>query len=119
MSARNLLYMQFGFAALLGFIHVSAIAFYLYWQLPWLDLLTHFLGGAYVATFSMWVVVIAGRTPRFMPILAAAIAFGAGWELFEFMIGSPRDDTFLIDTTLDFLMDGAGAVFALVTAFRK
>ena len=35
--------------AIVAALHLSALQFYLYWRFWWFDLLTHFLGGLWVA----------------------------------------------------------------------
>lgn len=35
-------------------LHAIALSQFLYWQLPWFDVLMHFLGGLLVSLFGIW-----------------------------------------------------------------
>lgn len=102
----------------LAVLHITAIQFYLYWVFWWFDILTHFIGGLFVATMSLWLYFNSGliKTPRrrkgtvfFVALLSVVIA-GTAWELFEFFAGTPEVDSYLLDTFIDALMNATGAI---------
>lgn len=99
-------------STMLALFHSFALATYLYWQYVWLDVPVHLLGGL---TLGM---VFIGIETRFRPIafvlfMAAVII---GWEVFEYMIGTPREANFIFDTSLDVLMGALGGTLAYLLA---
>ena len=97
-------------------VHLSAMRWYLYWYYPWLDLLTHFLGGLWVALATAWLLSYAGRTPSFLTVILAAMVIGIGWEVFELAAGIPKEANFIFDTSLDLMMDFIGGVSGFLLA---
>jgi len=99
-------------------IHLSALQWYLYWYYPWLDLLSHFLGGLWVALAAAWLILYIGRETSLIRILSAVMVIGIGWEIFEFYAGIPKEANFVFDTSLDLLMDFCGGLFGYLLAGR-
>lgn len=109
------------FAALVGVaaLHITALSFSLYWHFVWLDTLTHFLGGVWVALAVMWAVGAALKRPASpLAIIAAALGIGIAWEIFEIVIGIPREANFVFDTALDLSMDVVGGFVGYVIGSR-
>lgn len=106
------LVIAFVLASALAGIHLYALAHFWYWYYPWLDVPVHFLGGAFMATA---VVGVLGRCkPRtFLSIVAAG---AVGWELFELLVNVEREANFVLDTSLDLLMDALGIVIGYAAA---
>ena len=99
-------------AALLASVHIYALINYWYWYFPWLDVPVHFLGGAFMGAA---VVGFLGKAkPRTFFIVVAVGA--VGWELFELFINTEREANFILDTSLDLLMDASGAILAYAAA---
>lgn len=99
-------------AALLAGVHIYSLTNYWYWYFPWLDVPVHFLGGLFMGAA---VVGFLGKAkPRTFLFVVAAGAIG--WELFELIINSEREANFLLDTSLDLLMDTLGIVVAYLGA---
>lgn len=103
---------------LVAAVHLSAMEWYLYWYFPWLDLLTHFLGGLWVALAASWLIAYTGREATLLRIIAAAMLIGIGWELFEFFAGIPREANYVFDTSLDLSMDFCGGLVGFLLASR-
>jgi len=97
-------------------LHLSAMEWYLYWYFPWLDLLTHFLGGLWIALASAWLLAYVGQKVSAVRIIALAMFIGVCWEVFEFMAGIPREANFMFDTSLDLIMDFCGGVIGFLIA---
>jgi hypothetical protein len=99
-------------AAALAWLHLTALGRYWYWYYPWLDVPVHFLAGAFMAT------AVIGVLGRFRPVifLGAVVAGAIGWEAFEFVINAEREANFILDTSLDLLMDTLGIALAYGTA---
>lgn len=95
---------------LVAAVHLSAMQWYLYWYFPWLDLLSHFLGGLWIALATAWLLSYVSRDVTLLRLIFAAMVIGIGWELFEFFAGIPREANFVFDTSLDLLMDFTGGV---------
>lgn len=93
-----------------AFVHTAALQFDLYWHFVWLDVLTHFLGGMWVALLALLLFSrIRSQTLGPIATITAAMAVGVGWECFEAAIGSPREANFVFDTTIDLIVDFFGA----------
>lgn len=99
-------------AALLAWLHVTALGSYWYWYFPWLDAPVHFLAGVFMAT------AVIGVLGTYRPLVfVAAVVVGAlGWEAFELAINAEREANFIFDTSLDLLMDTLGIVLGYVVA---
>ncbi|KND46986.1 MAG: putative membrane protein (4 TMH) [Parcubacteria bacterium C7867-004] len=96
-------------AAVVGVLEQWAITDFLYWRYTWFDIVMHFLGGL---TIGLALVALIGS--RFRPVwfLVLMIAVAVGWEVFEALVGIPREANFKLDTALDLLMDTLGALLA-------
>jgi len=96
---------------LVAAVHLAALEWYLYWYYPWLDLLTHFLGGLWIALASVWVISYTKREVNLFHVIGIALTIGIGWEIFEYFAGTPREANFIFDTLLDLAMDFGGGLF--------
>lgn len=114
--ARNLLFAQFGIIAILAGLHLLAVNYFLYWRFPWFDLLTHFIGGVWIAVFIAWISMLRNKIPYLVGSLLAVFAFGVLWELFEVQNLIIDVETGALDSVKDIaiaLLGGAiGAYFA-------
>lgn len=120
MTSRSLFFAQFFVLALVGAIHVTALVHSLYWLFPWLDLPVHLLGGMWVALLGAWCARQSGVRYRFLVALVGVLVVGAGWEIFEVLVGIPREANYAFDTSLDFVMDilGGALGYFLARLFR-
>lgn len=108
--------------ALLGLIiaalHYMANAYYLYWEWWWMDIVMHFLGGLFIASFVLWwiryevPISIRAKVPRFLVAFVAIIIVGTAWEVFEFVVEAHGAINYVLDTGLDLLMDIVGMLAA-------
>jgi ABC-type xylose transport system permease subunit len=101
---------------LLATAHALAITFYIYWHYAWFDVPMHILGGATVA-FAMGTLCVAYvRMPSLCRtragILTTVLIVGLCWEVFEYAAGISiaTDDSFILDTGIDFIMDLLGGL---------
>lgn len=119
-------------AGLILFIFIAnllALEFDWYFHIWWLDMPMHFLGGAWLACATVWVMARIGHPGPGLPpvragaVLLAVFVVGALWEVFEFGV-----DTFvrvainshnLVDTASDLFFDMAGGVSALRVLSRR
>ncbi len=99
-------------STLIAVLQHYAIANYLYWHYPWFDVPMHLLGGVVIAT------VLVAFFHEFRPKLfvVAAAAIFVGWEVFEFLLGFPREANYVFDTSLDLLNDTLGATLVYAIA---
>jgi hypothetical protein len=115
---------------LIFILDTLAIHYFLYWRWWWFDIILHFLGGAWVALFSYYLFFLSGyfnkiikRMSVFVLSLTLAITVGIIWEVFEyFMKVSLNQSNYLLDTSLDLLMDmlgWLGAYFFVIKFFPK
>ena len=106
----------------LTFVHMIAEYYYLYWRLPWFDIVTHFLGGIWVGLAVVWAYYLSGyvRTPTLPDrkalwlVLALGLFVGILWEGYELAVwvvseaGIPS--RYLPDTLLDICVDVVGVL---------
>ena len=94
-------------------LHKFGIDFHLYWIFPWLDLVTHFLGGFMMSL--LFCIIIPKKYVAW--IIGLFLLTIIGWELFELFIVEipvPNVRTFFIDTVVDLAV---GSVAALLPFF--
>lgn len=99
-------------ACLLAGVHLYALPNFWYWYFPWLDVPVHLLGGAFMAT------AVIGVLGRYQPktFFAIVVAGAVGWELFELAINFRREANFVLDTSIDLLMDALGITLSYAVA---
>ncbi|MCR4334611.1 MAG: hypothetical protein NUV47_02705 [Patescibacteria group bacterium] len=102
-------------------LHLSALKFYLYWDIWWFDIVVHFLGGIWAGATVFWIYYFSGRFKNpvssplyfFMIILFGSLLIGVIWEIFEYKIGAtfvvPGGD-YITDTVYDLAMDVVGGL---------
>lgn len=117
MSRSQLLNLIACLVVLVAALHVAALVFDFYWYFWWYDIMTHFLGGAFIGLLSAWVFFFSGYvrlrvlTPRmlFLVALGGTLLVGAGWEMYEYTLGHTLSpEGYWTDTVLDVLCDVAG-----------
>lgn len=124
------LFLEFSILAfLVATINSFALAYDLYWSVYELDSLTHFLGGALVATFFIWIYFYSGffrPTDRklwsFVKIaLIGSVFIAVTWEIYELLLGEAaiQKAEYPYDTTLDFIMDTLGILAAIFYGYLK
>ncbi len=128
MLQKPLFIFGFFFLVLIAVLHVVAVDWYLYWTLPWFDILMHFLGGAWIGFVCIWLCFYSryfsmpARTDIVYVVsvsVLGALVVGVLWEVFEYVTGI----TFLVsnyvpDTVLDLIMDVVGGVVVAVAVYR-
>ncbi len=121
MSRLAFLFLIFLTTVVVGTLHFTALKFFLYWVLPWFDLLVHFLAGFLVALMGVWFFVyVAHMRTRICfnsrnilyTALLSAVVVGVGWEVFEFLEGLRVVQDYAVDTVTDLIMDFFGAILA-------
>ncbi len=113
---RALLLGQLVVLAILATIHIAALGNDLYWILPWLDLVTHFLGGVWSALFIFWLGVVFHRPPNVFLVASFVLVLGVAWEIFEYSVGISAAADYALDTLSDLCMDLLGAVVVSLAA---
>lgn len=103
------------FALIFG-THFIALEGALYWKYVWMDVPLHFAGGLWLALASAWALLALKRPLDERFIFSFVILGSIAWEIFEALIGSPREANFLFDTVLDLTMDMAGAIAGFMLA---
>ena len=86
----------------------------LYYELPWLDIPMHLVGGFGVAWFSISLYKVLRKSYTLKNILVATLSVAVTWEVFEFTLDvlSVRVWTGWLDTTTDVLNGIIGALVA-------
>lgn len=111
---RGLFLVQILVLVALSMVHFSALAYSLYFYLPWFDILAHFLGGLWVALMGAWLWLRFGAQPTWWRLLLVTLAVGIAWEIFELVAGIPREANYMLDTFIDLIMDFMGAAVAIM-----
>ena len=119
MFKHELFWVQGAVLAVVATLHAMGVHLALYWTWKPYDIPVHFLGGAWVALFALWLVFFSPlkRAPRvkypmlFVAVIATATA-GLGWEVFEYLVKVPTEEAYLFDTRMDLTMDMVGALAA-------
>lgn len=114
MPVRSLFLTQLGLLVVIGTLHLSALAFSLYWQYPWFDVLLHFLGGLWVFLVLVWIMERFHIGYTTLLIFFGVLMVGGLWELFELWAGIPREANFVLDTSIDILMDALGGLSGML-----
>jgi hypothetical protein len=107
----------------LNYLHGFFIANEIYFYHWWSDVFMHFLGGMTLGLFFIIIVLSIDKTRNIINsnkfvylILFLVVVFGGAWEFFEYFIGAtftlPRE-TYVIDTSIDMVMDLLGGLFAI------
>ncbi len=97
-------------------LHAVGLFLYLQWYFWWYDIMLHVLGGLWVALALHWLAARQARVLRIVPTLLVVIVVGSAWEVFEFLIGTPREANYGFDTSLDILMDVFGGIAGYLSA---
>jgi len=102
--------------------------FFLYWKIPWLDLISHFGGGFWAGGMVLWLYQylfpsflqntsrITRRSTLIALTILGAFVIGVWWEIYEVLIYFTilPSENYLFDTITDLLMDSAGGLTASV-----
>ena len=104
-------------AVLIGALHLVAIEFNLYWELPLFDVLLHFLGGVWVALTVFWFLYIYKIVPvrpahALIFMLVGVLVVGISWEIYEYSFTVTFAANYPLDTGIDLAMDVIGALVA-------
>lgn len=102
-------------SAILLFLHLWASAEFLYWRYVWFDSPMHLLGGLTLGVFAA-AFLNAPKPGQFFGIIIVLIV---GWEVFEYLLGFPRESNYAFDTALDLFLGMLGATFAYFAAQRS
>jgi hypothetical protein len=95
-------------AAVMAVIQYYALAYYLYWEYWWLDMLMHFLGGAVIL-----LILYAAGVRRALVLLCTVLLVGILWEVYENLIGITLTEANIVtDTLSDLGLDLLGALGA-------
>lgn len=86
-----------------------------FWTLWWWDVMEHMLGGVALGLAGAWAMMGIGKQPTFVACVAAALAVGIVWEIFEYMVFGTGAAVFMsypLDTLKDIIDDCIGGVIA-------
>lgn len=129
MLRKPLFWETFILLAAMGIFNYIAVERHLYWSMNEFDSFVHFLGGATLSSFFLWLYFYSGAfSPskrnllNFIFIsLIGAMAFSVLWEIFELVLGevSIQKEEYPFDTALDFAMDFLGAAAVTLYGYLK
>ena len=113
---KSLFVVQAFILVMTALLHAAGLFLFLQWYFWWYDIMLHFLGGLWVALMFQWLAARQKATVLIIPTLLAVCLVGVAWEIFEILIGSPREANFAFDTSLDILMDVIGGILGYASA---
>ncbi len=129
MLKKPLFWETFALLFIVGILNYVATHFHLYWVVNEFDSLVHFLGGALVSMFFLWLYFFSGAfLPAkrnffyFLLISSLGVLFvSVVWEIYELLLGeaSFAKTAYSYDTTLDFIMDFLGAYAVCLYAYLR
>jgi hypothetical protein len=109
-------------------LHIIALYFFLYWQIPWFDKIVHFLWGFWAVLFVFNFLIYKEyfipehRNSRSFFLISLVLAFFIGllWEFFESQGGitNVHSISFIVDSSSDILMDLVGGIIASAYVFK-
>lgn len=108
-------YLFFSQALTFMALHYIALQTYLYYYLPWFDIVMHTWGGYLVILGLLMLGEIGSQRLRFKPVYLGVILLTVmiAWEVFEYAVGlSGGRPDFVSDTISDFIFGGLGGVVA-------
>lgn len=113
---------MFVLLVLVGGLNYLASIYHLYWTTNEFDSVVHFLGGAALSAFFLWLYFFSGffnpQNRNLRMFLAVAIVgslvVAIAWEAYELILGEAvlQKAAYAYDTTLDFIMDTLGIIAA-------
>lgn len=99
--------------SVLAVIHVIAIKLYLYWQILWLDIPMHFLGGIVVA-LGLYTLrdlqIFPNKFLKLLPVMLLVLCVAIAWEVYELMTGITTLADLYGDTIADIIMGLSGGL---------
>lgn len=102
--------------------HTVALRYFLYWYVPWFDLVMHTAGGFLtIMGFVMLGSIGSRRLALSWPLMLLGLgAVMAAWEVFEYVYGiAGTHPSYLVDTTLDVVVGAVGGMAALIIVRPK
>jgi len=98
-----------------------------YWQYPWLDNVSHYMGGIVLGLFFAYVLSVMGyrlgwNRTTYVILLCGVAFIGISWEIFEYVfdIAFPGVAGYAIDTSTDLGLDFLGTFTVLLAvSIRK
>ncbi len=85
-----------------------------FWKYSWYDTMLHCLGGVSAGVGVAWLLTGINKEKSFTAVLLGVLCIGIVWEIFEIVVGFPREVNYALDTTMDIIMDLAGGVIATI-----
>lgn len=117
MLHKPLLLFFLALSVLIGFLQTLAIKYSLYFELPWLDIIMHILGGIWISLiFFSFSFFKKGTMPS--PLFLLTVSVGSVlsvsffWEIIELLFKntSLSDPLYLLDTLSDFISAVLGSL---------
>lgn len=121
-------FFSLGLIVVLGTLHFTAEAFYLYWTIWWFDNMVHLLAGFaggfiivwFLSDFISFHLKKNSNLNSVLIIIGSVLVVGIVWEIFEYINNiTPYAEGYIFDTTLDLFFDLLGATLASVIGVKR
>ncbi len=118
MASTRLLWAQLFTALLVAILHIAALQWDLYFYYYWFDMVTHTIGGIFIALAAASVAVHFGMRISVPFCIFIALIIGLGWEVFEYVFHIPQTNwiSYPLDTAKDIVMDTFGGTIGACIA---
>jgi len=115
--------------ALVGVLNYIANLYHLYWSVGEFDSLVHFLGGATLSAFFLWLYFYSGlfnpterKLKNFLLVsILGGMFVAVSWEIYELFLGEAvmNKAEYPFDTMLDIIMDMLGILAICFYGYLK
>lgn len=116
-------------SAVFAVLGVASFRFNIFWTIPWLDSALHLFGGFIGALIVIYLLHVAGISPRKRSrkmfllafVIVSVFAVGTAWELWEVFVGftDPFVHSEQVDTVWDLVMDSIGSIIGFAYYDKK
>ena len=112
-----------GTAFAIAVLHNLAYAFFWYWKYWWFDILLHGLGGFFLGSLVLWIIIFEYPEyfKKLLPLFATVgVTFLVGvlWEVFEYVIAVSQSSSYILDTMSDIGMNTMGILITYLLFSR-
>ncbi|PIQ91520.1 MAG: hypothetical protein COV70_03295 [Parcubacteria group bacterium CG11_big_fil_rev_8_21_14_0_20_39_22] len=127
MNYNKIIFYGLSLFLLIGFLHLNAVVFFLYWEYWWFDIPMHFLGGAFAGLVGIFLLIKEKnyqlplpKTAIFLSSIFGAIFIGAVWEIYEYVTNQTfvMVGTYRFDVVKDMVFDVLGSLATAVIVLR-
>jgi hypothetical protein len=122
MNQKKLLVRLASLVIFIFLVNTLSYKFYWYSSMWWFDMFMHFLGGAWVALFVVWIFKYqAIDNSKIFKITLGVLTVAISWEIFEFLVDGnlAKDGISVLDSISDVFLGLAGGLTAIFYSMKR